>query len=250
MLAADPESPKDIVLVVDGQAAIRTQWFSETQSKTPVFAWTPDFLSTFTTGVAVCGTTLFAFDESDSVVGLSTYSEKTLLKVRSIPDSMTRTLVRERRPMVAWRDCGFLAMEHLLVGFLGNGQTTLQTFCEPIAGRPQRILGIATSGPQSRPRLVLSFEQGCILYWPNSNERVVFATDLVCPVAGFTRGDFVIAADATHIEVSEVREGSAWQLKTLPRRGAAPIAVLTLIHRNRFALCTADGSIQIYEVRI
>ena len=108
---------------------------------------------------------------------------------------------------------------------------------------------MAASCPLSRTRLVLSFDQGCVLHWPDSDERVTFATELVRPVAGFTRGDAVIAADATQIEVSQIREGSVWLIKSLPRRGAPPIAVLTLGHKHRFALCTADGLIQIFEVK-
>ncbi len=116
---------------------------------------------------------------------------------------------------------------------------------------PATILSLTASAPFSRTRLAATFAVGGAVFWDEADAGEIrpFATDLVQPVAGFIRGEKLVAAAAGQCEVYHTA-GRNVRLETrFDHGGGSPLAVLATARANQFALMMTDGRVLVYRCR-
>jgi hypothetical protein len=137
-------------------------------------------------------------------------------------------------------------------GFIGAGEHLI--ICDEgrldIDELPNEIQSLVCSGPYSRPRLAVGFEQGAMLYWGyrTTAQRERFAHDLVMPALGFTDGGYLIAAAEQGIEVYSLHDNRLALVARQHALFAAPLAVFSGAASDQFRILFRDGTVRVYKI--
>lgn len=115
---------------------------------------------------------------------------------------------------------------------------------------PFKVKSITGSPPHTKPRIIFACEQGGTVLFGESaaSMQTVFAQDLMSPVVGLNRGDYLIAATSHRVQVYRTSSESLPYVGETSCRGVEPIAILAHEQLNRFAILSADGRISCYDV--
>ncbi len=113
------------------------------------------------------------------------------------------------------------------------------------------VTSLSGSAPGTRGRYAVTFARGGMLYWENSYHRGLaetFALDLTGPVAGFTGGGDLVAADGSACEVYSTNDRCVRLKAEVRGDGPRPLAVLALARPDQFALFFEGGELAVYQV--
>jgi len=112
-------------------------------------------------------------------------------------------------------------------------------------GPIHRIVG---SFPNTRPRLLVAFQEGARIYWDDDldGREVDFAADLSSPYLAFTRGGNVVAASEQTCQIYSTRNSKMELIGEL-HLGATVRGVITGNAPEEFGIVQKDGRIAIYS---
>jgi tetratricopeptide (TPR) repeat protein len=115
---------------------------------------------------------------------------------------------------------------------------------------PTPVRELAGSQPHSRCRVAAALAQGGVLCWGRLDQRhfETFAHDMVKPTVCINRGGWLVAANESEIQVYSTHEEKLRFHARRPGPGAAPIAVMPAQHIDQFAICTAQGVVQLFAI--
>ncbi|WDI41956.1 hypothetical protein [Bremerella sp. P1] len=180
------------------------------------------------------GFALTATDQNEklvSTVSLNEYIQQLMMFI----EAPTRAC-----PMHATSKHVFLGLGSELV-FHDHHTTRSVTLDQPI----HRIVG---SYPNTRPRLLVSLEQGARIYWDDyfDGREFDFATELSSPYLAFTRGGNVIAASDQACQIYSTRN-SKMELVGELQLGKPVRQVITGNAPEQFGIVQKEGRIAIYS---
>ncbi|QDU75591.1 hypothetical protein Pan97_26250 [Bremerella volcania] len=112
----------------------------------------------------------------------------------------------------------------------------------------QTICRLVGSFPNTRPRLLVSLEQGARIYWDDyvDGRAFDFATELNSPYLAFSRGGNIIAASDRACQIYSTRN-TKMELVGELQLGAAVRGVITGNAPEQFGIVQKDGRIAIYS---
>lgn len=113
------------------------------------------------------------------------------------------------------------------------------------------VRAITGSPPHTKPRIIFACEEGGCVLWGESAEssQRTFAQDMPTPVVALNRGGYLIAANAEKLQVYRTSQIPLPYVGETRCRGVEPVAVLAHEQLNRFGVLSADGRVEVYEVR-
>lgn len=136
--------------------------------------------------------------------------------------------------------------------YLGVGEALLArdghgAFHRVECGAPVRE--IVASPPHTRTRVAVALDRGGQIHWGRADEPGQgFAADLSEPSICLNRGGWLIAVDAQELQVYSTQDVALRFHAGRPGAGERPLAVLPCQHADEFALCFADGRVQVYAI--
>lgn len=122
-------------------------------------------------------------------------------------------------------------------------------------GMPRELKGLVTSSPHTRLRLAVSFDEGGIILWGDTETapRTPFAAGLPAPRVCLLPAGLLVAAAPGVVEVYDIRDGRATRIAVREERGLDPAAVAPRGGASgsaAFAILDAGGTLRCYDVRV
>ncbi len=114
---------------------------------------------------------------------------------------------------------------------------------------PQQIKSLAGSAPNTRIRIVATFERGGAILWDDGgHQQFGFAEEMHAPVACINRAGFLIAASRGKCQVYSTSERAMKLVSEFAIERTQPIAVLAAPIAGRFGIVYESGKIVVYEM--
>ena len=114
----------------------------------------------------------------------------------------------------------------------------------------RQIRGLTGSRPNTRPRIVATFDRGGAVYWDEFGDCRIesFAQDMADPVAGVTRGGCLVAASEGTCQVYATQNKVLLFEAEFDLPRDRPLAVLSAPRGDQFGIVFASGAVQVYEL--
>ncbi len=148
-------------------------------------------------------------------------------------------------PMVAGLNKVYLGLAHQLM--------IVDSKNEPhLVEQPKKILSLTASIAFSRMQIAATFERGGAVYWDGYGVDYwePFAWEVENPRVCFIAGGTLVAAGDGECQfyASQSIEPTLKIQGRMPNSDRSPVAVMPTGHRSTFALCSAVGTISVYDI--